>query len=89
MNMDLALYLAKRTLEVALMLAAPVLIVALATGLITATLQAVTSVRDMTLGMVLKIVAVGVTILIFGGWMMQMAMAFTLEIFHTMQTMVQ
>ncbi len=89
MNMDLALYLAKRTLEVALMLAAPVLIVALATGLITATLQAVTSVRDMTLGMVLKIVAVGVTILVFGGWMMQMAMAFTLEIFHTMQTMVQ
>ncbi|MFP4355519.1 MAG: flagellar biosynthetic protein FliQ [Phycisphaerae bacterium] len=87
--MDLALYLSKRTIEVALILSAPVLIVALSTGLLTAMLQAVTSVRDMTLGMVLKIAAVGVTVLIFGSWMLQVAMAFTVEIFNHMRQMVQ
>ena len=89
MSGDFALYRVRRTLEVGLLLSAPVLVVALAVGLLTAMLQAVTSIRDMTLGMVMKLVAVGVTMLIFGGWMLQIALAFTLEIFHHMQTMVQ
>jgi flagellar biosynthetic protein FliQ len=88
MDGDFVLYLSRRTLEVALMLAAPALVMALGVGLLTAMLQAVTSIRDMTLGMVMKIFAVGLTVLVFGGWMLQVAIGFTHEIFNHMRSIV-
>ena len=82
MDGDLILYIGKRGLEMALVLAGPVLGVTLVVGVLVAMLQAVTSIRDMTLGLALKLVCVGVTLLICGGWMMQMAVSFTAEIFN-------
>lgn len=82
MDESQVLHLGRKVLETALMLSAPVMIVAISVGLITAMLQAITSIRDMTLGMVLKIAAVGATLLIFGGWMMSIAVRFTYEIFQ-------
>jgi flagellar biosynthetic protein FliQ len=87
MDGDFVLYLSRRTLEVALMLAAPALVMALGVGLLTAMLQAVTSIRDMTLGMVMKIFAVGLTMLVFGGWMLQVAIGFTHEVFNHMRSL--
>jgi flagellar biosynthetic protein FliQ len=87
MTGELVLYLGRRTLETALLIAAPPLIVVLATGLLTAIFQAVTSVRDMTLGMVMKIASVGVTLLLFGGWMLETAVGFAAEVFNHMQAM--
>lgn len=82
MNGDLILYIGKRGLETTLMLAAPVLVVTLVVGVLVAMLQAVTSIRDMTLGLALKLVCVGITLLVCGGWMMQMAVSFAAEIFN-------
>jgi flagellar biosynthetic protein FliQ len=87
MDSDLVLYIAKRTMETGLLISAPVLAVTLVVGFGTAMLQAVTSIRDMTMGMVLKIVAIAVTLLVFGGWMMDMARSFTMEIFSQIQAM--
>lgn len=78
------LHLTQQALKTALLLTAPVLIVTLLVGLITAMLQAVTSLRDMTLGMVLKLASVAATLLICGGWMMTHAISFTSQIFNTM-----
>lgn len=82
MDGDLILYIGKRGLETALMLAGPVLGVTLVVGILVAMLQAVTSIRDMTLGLALKLVCVGITLLFCGGWMMQMAVSFAAEIFN-------
>ncbi len=82
MDERLILHLGRRALEIALLLSAPAMIAAITVGMATAMLQAITSIRDMTLGMVLKIAAVGVTLLIFGGWMLTMATKFTREIFE-------
>ena len=49
--------------------------------------QAVTSVRDMSMGMVVKLAAVGVTLLATGGWMIGTAGDFVMEIFNHMQAM--
>ena len=89
MTSDLILHLARRAMETAMLVSAPVLATALVVGFFTAMLQAITSIRDMTLGMVLKIAAVGVTILLAGGWMMQHTLKFTLEIFGHLKTMAQ
>ena len=87
MDPESVLYLSRRTLETALMLAAPVLAVTLTIGLLVAMIQAVTSIRDMTMGMVLKLAGVGVSLLLFGGWMMQVAIDFTNQIFDYMRVM--
>lgn len=89
MNNELVLHIGRRMLEVALLIAAPALIVALVVGFLTAMLQAITSIRDMTLGMVMKIAAVAVTVLMAGGWMMEIARGFTIEVFGHMQAVGQ
>jgi flagellar biosynthesis protein FliQ len=47
--------------------------------------QAVTSIRDMTLTIVPKLMAVGAVTLIFGGWMLQITLRFTIEMFSYIQ----
>ena len=89
MSGEMVLYLGRRTLETALLLAAPVLAVTLGLGLLVALLQAVTSVRDMTLGIVMKIAGVGLTVLLAGGWMLHQAVGFTKDVFNQLQAMGQ
>ncbi|MEA3368221.1 MAG: flagellar biosynthetic protein FliQ, partial [Planctomycetota bacterium] len=66
---------------------APVLAVAMITGVLVAMLQAVTSVRDMTLSMAPKLAAVGITLLLTAGWSMQVVVEFAHEVFSHVQTM--
>jgi len=86
---ELALYLGRRAMEVALLLMAPVLVVTLVTGFAAAMLQAVTSIRDMTMGMVLKLACIGATLVIAGSWMTQTALGFTRDVFNLIQTMAK
>jgi flagellar biosynthetic protein FliQ len=85
MDSSLVIYLGRHTLDTALLLCAPVLIVCTLVGLIISILQAVTSVRDMTITIVPKLLAVGLVILFFGGWMLQLSLRFTTEIFSYIQ----
>lgn len=85
MDSSFALYLGRHTLETALMLAAPTLIVCLVVGVVITLIQAVTSIRDMTLSVVPKLLALGAVLLLFSSWMLQVALRFTLEIFDYIQ----
>jgi len=87
MDSSFALYLGRHTLETALLLAAPVLLTCMIVGLVVTLLQAVTSIRDMTLTIVPKLLAVGAVILVGGGWMLGVMLKFTNEIFVHVQTM--
>ncbi len=86
MDAQLILHLGRRALVTAMLLAAPVLTVTLVVGVLVALLQAVTSIRDMTLGIAIKLAAVGITLLLAGGWMMHVAVSFTAEIFNQVQS---
>ncbi len=81
MDSSYVLYLGRHTLETALLLSAPILITCLVVGIIITLLQAVTSIRDMTLTIVPKLLAVFVVAMAFGSWMLQIALRFTTEIF--------
>jgi flagellar biosynthetic protein FliQ len=85
MDSSFVLYLGRHTLETALMIAAPILLTCMVVGVAVTLLQAVTSIRDMTLTIVPKLIAVGVVILIFGGWMLQLILQFSNEIFAHVQ----
>lgn len=86
MDANLVLYIGRRALETAMLMAAPVLLVTLIVGVVVAMIQAVTSIRDMTMGMVVKIACVGITLLVCGEWIMQIAVGFTTEIFNHIQS---
>lgn len=89
MSGEMILFVGRQTLETGLLMIAPVLIVAMAMGLLVGIFQAVTSIRDMTLNMAIKIAVVAITILICGGWMMQLALGFTQDIFEMAQAVTQ
>ena len=89
MDSSFALYLGRHTLETALVLAAPILITCTVVGLTVTLFQAVTSIRDMTLTIIPKLLAVGIVVLLFGSWMLQVALRFTAEIFAHIQSIGQ
>ncbi len=86
MDSSYVLYLGRHTLETALLIAAPILLTCMIVGVVVTLLQAVTSIRDMTLTIVPKLLAVGTVILICGNWMLQVILEFTNEIFAHVQS---
>ena len=85
MDSSFALYLGRHTLETALLLSAPILITCIVVGVAVTLFQAVTSIRDMTITIVPKLLAVGVVALLFGSWTLQVVLRFTNEIFAYIQ----
>jgi len=86
MDTDYILYLGRHTLDTALLLAGPILLVCMISGLLVSLFQTVTSIRDMTLTIVPKLLAVAITALMFGNRMVQILVGFTREIFNQIQS---
>ncbi len=72
----------QKAIETTLMCAAPMLIAALAIGLIISIFQAATQINEQTMTFIPKIVGVFVTLLIFGPWILQKATGFLISIFN-------
>lgn len=89
MDSSFVLYLARHTLETALLLSAPILLTCMIVGVVVTLFQAVTSIRDMTLTIVPKLLAVGAVTLLFAGWMLQIIIRFFTEIFGYIQNIGQ
>ena len=88
MDSSFILYLGRHTLETALLLAAPILLTCMVIGVTMTLFQAVTSIRDMTLTIVPKLLAVGAVMLICGGWLMEVILRFTNEMFGHIRNIV-
>lgn len=85
MDSSFVIYLGRHTLETALLLAAPILITCMIIGVSISLFQAVTSLRDMTLTIVPKLLAVGFITLLFGNWMLETIIKFSVEVFSYIQ----
>jgi flagellar biosynthetic protein FliQ len=85
MDSSFVLYLGRHTLETALLVSAPILLTCMVVGVVVTLLQAVTSIRDMTLTIVPKLLAVGVVMLVCGGWTLGIILRFTNQIFGHIQ----
>lgn len=73
--------MAKRSLEVTIMVSAPMLGFGLVIGVAVSIFQAVTSIQEMTLTFIPKILGVMVAVVLFFPWMLQILMSFTAGIF--------
>ena len=86
MDTNFVLYLSRHTLETALLVSAPVLLTCVVVGVTITLFQAVTSVRDMSLTIVPKLLAMSVVLLFSGGWMLEIIIKFVNELFGYIQT---
>jgi flagellar biosynthetic protein FliQ len=80
--------LGQHALELTLMLAAPLLIVALVTGLIIGAFQAATQINEMTLSFIPKLIAMAATLVMAGPWMLKLIVGYTRELFESIPMLI-
>lgn len=66
---------------VAIRLAAPMLLLSMAVGVLTAILQAVTQIHEQTISFIMKLIVVVLFLVIGGGWMMNNLQDYAMELF--------
>ncbi len=77
-----------RALEVTLLLAAPLLLVALVTGLLVGVFQAATQINEMTLSFIPKLIAMAAAIAIAGPWMIKLIVNYTRQLFESIPGLI-
>jgi len=88
MPFAMVLDLARSALVLALELAAPMLLTALAVGLIVSVLQAVTQLQEQSIAFVAKLFAVGAVFLLSLSWTLHVAVKYTAELLRALPTLV-
>ena len=79
--------LGRESLWIAVMVAAPLLGVALAVGLLIGIFQAATSIQEMTLSFIPKLAVMVLALVIFGGWQIAVMVDFFQRIFERIPTL--
>ncbi len=77
MNPEMVVTLGRHALEMTLMLAAPLLLTALAVGLIVGIFQAATQINEMTLSFIPKLLAMAAVLALAGPWMIRQLVEYT------------
>ncbi|THF65717.1 flagellar biosynthesis protein FliQ [Pseudothauera nasutitermitis] len=80
--------LGRQAIEVALMVAAPLLLAAVVTGLVISIFQAATQINEMTLSFVPKVVAMFITLVIAGPWLLTVLTDFMRRLFESIPSMI-
>jgi flagellar biosynthetic protein FliQ len=79
----------QHALYVAMMVAAPLLLTALAVGLIIGVVQAATQINEMTLSFIPKVIAMAAVALIAGPWMLRTLVQFTQQLIESLPSAVK
>ncbi len=80
--------IARETVLTALLLSAPPLLMGLVVGLIISIFQAVTQIQEQTLTFVPKLIAVLLSLLVFGPWMLNLIMGFSARILGNLGSVI-
>ncbi|WLD95167.1 flagellar biosynthesis protein FliQ [Alkalihalobacillus sp. AL-G] len=84
MDSQFVISLAEKGVYTTLLVSGPLLILALAVGLLVSVFQATTQIQEQTLAFIPKIVAVLVSLIFFGPWMLTEMVTFTYELLSNM-----
>ena len=88
MTPETILSIGSRALETTLLLAAPLLLVALLTGLVVGAFQAATQINESTLSFIPKLLAVAATLVITGPWMLKVLVSYTRELIESIPGLI-
>jgi flagellar biosynthetic protein FliQ len=80
--------LAHKTLLVTSLIAAPLLLIALITGLVIGMLQAATQINESTLSFIPKLLMLVLTLFVAGPWILRVLIDFTRDLYAAIPTMI-
>ncbi|NBU44796.1 MAG: flagellar biosynthetic protein FliQ [Betaproteobacteria bacterium] len=83
MDTAMVVDLGRQALWITMLVSAPLLVVGLAVGLLIGIFQAATSINEQTLSFIPKLIALGLTLSIAGGWMINTIHGVLLAVFGT------
>ena len=89
MTQTYVLHLAREALMMVVILSLPALGIAMLVGLIIGILQATTQIQEQTLSFVPKMVAVFVTLIVAAGWLLNIAIRFTTQLYEQIPNLVR
>ena len=80
--------LGRQAVEVALLVGAPLLLAALATGLLVSIFQAATQINEMALSFIPKLVVMFIALVLAGPWMLQVMIDFMRRLLESIPAMI-
>jgi flagellar biosynthetic protein FliQ len=89
MTPEMIMSVGRHALEIMLLLAAPLLLVALVVGLLVGVFQAATQINEMTLSFIPKLAAMAVVITIAGPWMLKVLVSYTRALIQSIPSLIQ
>ncbi|NBV89578.1 MAG: flagellar biosynthetic protein FliQ [Betaproteobacteria bacterium] len=89
MDSSAVIDLAREALVMVMLISMPLLLVALVVGLLVGIFQAATSINEMTLSFIPKIIAMGLALALFGGWQINTMVDYTRAIFQRIPGLFQ
>lgn len=88
MTPEAVITLGQQAVEMTLMISAPLLLVALAIGLVVSVFQAATQINEMTLSFIPKLVGIFVTLILAGPWMVNTMVDYIQRLFGNIPWMI-
>lgn len=88
MTPETVMTMGRQAMEVTIMVAAPMLLVALAVGLIVSIFQAATQINEMTLSFIPKLVGIFIAMIVAGPWMLSVMTDYMRQMFSSIPSMV-
>ena len=88
MTPDVVIKLAEQSIYMIIIISAPMLLIALAIGLIVSVFQAMTQIQEQTLAFIPKILAVFLSLILFGPWMLTLLLDFTRDLFQQLPQLI-
>ena len=88
MTPETVMTIGRHALELTVLLAAPLLLVVLAVGLLVGIFQAATQINEMTLSFIPKLLAMAATLLVAGPWMLSQLVSYTRELIMSIPSLI-
>ena len=88
MTPESVMTMGRHAMEVTLMIAAPMLLVALIIGLVVSIFQAATQINEQTLSFIPKLVGIFVALVVAGPWMLEIMLDYMREVFSGIPLLV-
>lgn len=84
----MVIILAEQSIFTVILISAPMLLIALAVGLLVSVFQAMTQIQEQTLAFIPKILAVFISLVVFGPWMLTLLLDYTRDLFQQLPRII-
>lgn len=88
MTPETIMTIGQQALQLTLLISAPLLLTALAAGLLVSLFQAATQINEATLSFIPKVIAMSLVLLITGPWMLHLLMDYTRRLVENIPNMI-